>query len=94
MGVGKGAEQGILIKNAESLQKVHKVTTVVFDKTGTITQGKPTLAEYIGKDKHTDLQILASLEKQSEHPLAEAIVQSAKEEGITLQTVSSFEIIE
>ncbi len=93
VGVGKWAEQGILIKNAESLQKMHKVTTVIFDKTGTITKGKPELVDYIGKNRSDDLQILASLEKQSEHPLAEAIVNSASKENIQLQNVSSFKMI-
>lgn len=92
--VGKWAEQGILIKNAESLQKMHKVTTVIFDKTGTITKGKPELVDYIWKDRANDLQILASLEKQSEHPLAEAIVNSASKENIQIQNVSSFKMIE
>lgn len=94
VGVGKGAEQGILIKNAESLQKMHKVTTVVFDKTWTITKGMPELVDYIGQHRNDDLAVLASLEKQSEHPLAEAIVQKAKEEHMELQSVSSFSMIE
>lgn len=94
VGVGKWAEQGILIKNAESLQKMHKVTTVVFDKTGTITKGKPELVDYIGNYRANDLQILASLEKQSEHPLAEAIMNSASKENMQLQEVSSFKMIE
>lgn len=94
VGVGKWAEQGILIKNAESLQKMHKVTTVIFDKTGTITKGKPELVDYIWKDRANDLQILGSLEKQSEHPLAEAIVNSTSKENIQLQEVSSFKMIE
>lgn len=92
--VGKWAEYWILIKNAESLQKMHKVNLVIFDKTGTITKGKPELADYIGKNRKEDLQILASLEKQSEHPLAEAIVNSANKENIEFQQVSSFKMIE
>jgi Cu+-exporting ATPase len=72
---------------------MHKVTTVIFDKTGTITKGKPELVDYIGKNRSDDLQILASLEKQSEHPLAEAIVNSASKENIQLQNVSSFKMI-
>ncbi len=94
VGVGKGAEQGILIKNAESLQKIYKVTTVIFDKTGTITKGKPELVDYLWTNREEDLQLLASLEKQSEHPLAEAIVESAAKEHIQLQKVSSFSMIE
>ncbi len=69
------------------------MTTVIFDKTGTITKGKPELVDYIGKNRSDDLQILASLEKQSEHPLAEAIVNSASKENIQLQNVSSFKMI-
>ena len=83
-----------MIKNAESLQKIHKVTTVVFDKTGTITKGEPTLVDYIGEDRSGDLQILASLEKLSEHPLADAIVKKAEQEKLSFLSVSSFEIIE
>lgn len=94
VGVGKGAEQGILIKNAESLQKIYKVTTVIFDKTGTITKGKPALVDYLWTNREEDLQLLASLEKQSEHPLAEAIVESATKENIELHSVSSFSMIE
>lgn len=92
--VGKWAEQGILIKNAESLQKIQTITTVVFDKTGTITKWKPELVDYIGHDRGADLQILASLEKLSEHPLAEAITTKAQEEGIWHESVSNFQIIE
>lgn len=102
VGVGKGAEHGILIKNAESLQKLQKVDTVVFDKTGTITKGKPELVDYIWNDKHSDLRLLASLEKQSEHPLAQAIVdayQKNKKSDWTqvdtpLLQVSDFKILE
>ena len=90
VGVGKGAEKGILIKNAESLQKLSTVTTVVFDKTGTITKGKPELVDYIGDNRSSNLQILASLEKQSEHPLATAIVEKSQEENIPLLPVTDF----
>ena len=92
--VGKWAENGILIKNAESLEKIHKMDTVVFDKTGTITYGKPELVDYIGNNRVQDMQILASLETLSEHPLAEAITKKAKEENIVFQSVEQFEIIE
>ncbi len=91
--VGKWAEHGILIKNAESLQKVLKVTTVVFDKTGTITKGKPELVDYSGENKTNDLAILASLESKSEHPIALAIVNAANSAWIPMQTVSWFETI-
>lgn len=90
VGVGKWAEKGILIKNAESLQKLSTVTTVVFDKTGTITKGKPELVDYIGGNQSSNLQILASLEKQSEHPLATAIVEKSQEENIPLLPVTDF----
>lgn len=90
VGVGKGAENGILIKNAESLQKLSMITTIVFDKTGTITKGKPELVDYIGHDRSHDLSILASLEKQSEHPLADAIIKKATEESISLIPVADF----
>ena len=90
VGVGKGAEKGILIKNAESLQKLSTVTTVVFDKTGTITKGKPELVDYIGDNRSSNLQILASLEKQSEHPLADAIVEKSIQENIQLLPVTDF----
>ncbi|MFZ2255164.1 MAG: HAD family hydrolase [Patescibacteria group bacterium] len=78
------------MKNAESLQKLSTVTTVVFDKTGTITKGKPELVDYIGDNRSSNLQILASLEKQSEHPLATAIVEKSQEENIRLLPVSEF----
>ena len=94
VGVGKGAQHGILIKNAESLQKINKITTVVFDKTGTITKGKPELVDYIGENRNDNLKLLASLEKLSEHPLAEAIINKAKEENISFEEVSEFKIIE
>lgn len=93
VGVGKWAEQGILIKNAESLQKIHNVTTVVFDKTWTITKGEPELVDYIGTERAKDLQIVASLEKQSEHPLAQAIVKKAAEEKIPVQSVTDFSML-
>lgn len=90
VGVGKWAENGILIKNAESLQKLSIITTIVFDKTGTITKWKPELVDYVGNDRFHDLSILASLEKQSEHPLADAVVQKATEENIPLISVTDF----
>lgn len=68
--------------------------TVVFDKTGTITYGKPELVDYVGNKRVQDMQILASLETLSEHPLAEAITKKAKEENIVFQSVEQFEIIE
>ncbi len=86
---GKGAQNGILIKSAESLELLHKIDTVVLDKTGTITEGKPQVIEIITKiDENKLLQIAASLEKLSEHPLAEAIMKKA--DGVELLEVEEF----
>jgi Cu+-exporting ATPase len=87
VGSGRGAELGILIKNGESLQRVSQVNTILLDKTGTITQGKPTVTESIVADaRHsTDVLRLAALAEQgSEHPLGQAIVQAACEQGLDL----------
>jgi Cu+-exporting ATPase len=97
VGVGKGAKEGILIKDAATLEKLHKVTAVVVDKTGTITKGKPTLVDIqnLGDKKDEELvSILASLEKKSEHPIAHAIVNYAQEKSIATQEVTNFEAIE
>jgi P-type Cu+ transporter len=97
VGVGKGAKEGILIKDAATLEKLHKVNTVVVDKTGTITKGKPTLVDIQNLSNKKDdeiLSILASIEKKSEHPIAHAIVNYAQEKNIALEEVSSFENIE
>ena len=99
VGTGKGAENGILIKNAESLEKLHKVNIIVTDKTGTITKGEPevtdifTVSEKL-KSNNAALEILASLEKSSEHPIAKAILSKALSENIELLKVTDFEIIE
>lgn len=92
VGVGKGALNGILIKNAEVLEKLHKVTTLVIDKTGTITTGKPEVVSFqtFGMPEEKAAQIIASLEKNSEHPLAQSIVQYGKKLQVTLQKVSDF----
>lgn len=85
--VGKGAQYGILIKNAESLQKLHKIKTVVFDKTGTITKGKPEVVNVWWDEKHI-LDIAYSLEKNSEHPLAQSVVNYAiSKGGVAVDTV-------
>ena len=92
VGTGKGAQNGILIKNAESLETLHLVDTVVLDKTGTITEGKPKVTDILVNninEKHL-LKIAASLEKNSEHPLAEAVVKKAKEEDQELEEVQEF----
>jgi Cu+-exporting ATPase len=97
VGVGKGAKEGILIKDAATLEKLHKVNTVVVDKTGTITIGKPTLVDIqnLSNLKNDDLiSILASLEKKSEHPIAHAVVNYAEEKNIPISDVSSFEGIQ
>jgi len=98
VGVGNGAENGILIKNAESLEKLKDATTVVMDKTGTITNGKPVLTDIVVFDSELSekslLQIAASIEIKSEHPLAHAIVKRSKKEGIRLLPVDHFKAIE
>ena len=97
VGVGKGAKEGILIKDAATLEKLHKVNTVVVDKTGTITKGKPTLVDIQNFSNLKDdelVSILASLEKKSEHPIAHAIVSYAQEKNISISDVSNFEGIQ
>ncbi len=93
VGIGKGAQNGILIKNAESLERFHKVDVIIFDKTGTITSGKPkvTFVEAFGIDKEKLIKLVASLEKRSEHPLANSIVEFATEQNIKLTEVEEFE---
>lgn len=91
VGTGKGAENGILIKSAESLEILHLVDTVVLDKTGTITKGKPVVTDIVTKlDEKEFLKLAGSLEKASEHPLAEAIIEKAQEEKIELSQVEDF----
>lgn len=93
VGTGRGAKMGILIKNGEVLEEVNDVKTVVFDKTGTITKGKPEVTDIIGDDKQV-LTIAAALEESSEHPLATAILDRAKTDEIPTATVSNFQAIE
>jgi len=96
VGVGKGAKEGILIKDAATLEKLHKVNVVVVDKTGTITKGRPELTSIQNhSDKKDDdiASILASLENKSEHPIAHAIVTHAKGKGLPIREVTGFEII-
>lgn len=91
VGTGKGAENGILIKSAESLERLHLVDTVVFDKTGTITEGKPKVTDIVSNLPQKEfLKIAGSLEKNSEHPLAEAVLEKVKEESIELLEVTGF----
>lgn len=96
VGTEKGAEYGVLIKDAESLEKAHKTTTIVLDKTGTITEGKPKVTDIIVLSTFSEddlLAITASVEKASEHPLGEAIVQGAKEKKLPLVEPEEFEAI-
>ncbi|WP_278244300.1 copper-translocating P-type ATPase [Caldisalinibacter kiritimatiensis] len=95
VGTGKGAENGILIKGGEYLEKAHSIDTIVFDKTGTITKGEPEVTDIISfaKDEDTVLTLAASAEKGSEHPLGEAIVKRAKEKEIEFKEIENFEAI-
>lgn len=94
VGTGKGAEQGILIKSAESLELLHLVDTVILDKTGTVTVGKPKVTNIISLIEEKQLlQIASSLEKNSEHPLAESIIEKAEESQIELFEVKEFSAI-
>lgn len=93
VGTGKGAENGILIKGGEALETAHKINTIVFDKTGTITEGKPTVTDVLTTGKLNNdylLQLTASAEKGSEHPLGQAIVNGAKDKGLDLLFVEDF----
>jgi len=96
VGVGKAAEAGVLIRNGEALQTTSKITTMILDKTGTITLGSPKVTDVVvtgGESKESVLQLVASLESGSEHPLAMSIVESAKEQGVSLLEVSDFHAI-
>lgn len=93
---GRGAQEGVLIKDAEALERFSKVDTLIVDKTGTLTEGKPRLTGTValeGIDENRLLAVAASLERGSEHPLAEAIVAGAEERGIVLSEVTSFDAI-
>ena len=95
VGTGKGAENGILIKSAEALEIAHQVKTVVMDKTGTITEGKPRVTDIVTKgiSDNEMLKIAASAEKSSEHPLADAVVEEAKNRNLDLYNVQHFEAL-
>ena len=95
VGTGKGAENGVLIKGGEALEITHKVDTIVFDKTGTITEGKPVVTDIISKEMNKEelLSIAASAEKGSEHPLGEAIIKFAEEKNIKLKEIKNFNAI-
>jgi Cu+-exporting ATPase len=93
VGVGRGAQEGILVKNAEALEGLEKVTVLVVDKTGTLTEGKSKLMDVRptdGLDAREFLRLIASLEQNSEHPLAAAIVRGARDQGIALEAVQAF----
>lgn len=94
VGVGKGAQGGVLIKNAESLERMEKVDTLVVDKTGTLTEGKPTVTKIVAAEGFAEdelLSLAASLEQGSEHPLAHAIVMAAKDKGLDLAKADDFD---
>lgn len=96
VGTGKGAENGILIKGGEYLEKAHKLEAVVFDKTGTLTKGEPSVTDIVALSPYTEDQVLgfsASAESGSEHPLGEAIVRAAKDRRLTIPRLESFEAI-
>jgi P-type Cu+ transporter len=93
---GRGAQAGVLIKNAEALERFEKIDTLIVDKTGTLTEGKPRLVAVLPKANHDEAEVLrlaASLERGSEHPLAEAIVRGAEERGISMAKAKDFEAV-
>jgi Cu+-exporting ATPase len=96
VGTGRGAQGGILIRNAEALEHMEKIDTLVVDKTGTLTEGRPRLTTVVAAEGTTEghvLQVAASLERGSEHPLAAAILQGAKDRGVALLTVEGFNAV-
>jgi len=93
LGVGKGAENGILIKNSAVLEVVKNIDTVVFDKTGTLTKGNLEVTDIVAKDRNYVLEVAAIAEKRSEHPIGEAIVKKAESEGIAVSEPISFEAL-
>jgi Cu+-exporting ATPase len=93
VGTGRGAEDGVLVKNAAALERLHRVDTIVFDKTGTLTVGRPAVTDVIAMPGATEEEILAlaaAAEQGSEHPLGEAIIARAKERGVALPPISEF----
>src|SRR5690606_11259661 len=97
VGIGKGASSGVLIKNAESLEKMNSIDVVVIDKTGTVTEGRPSVEKIVSTDSNFTnddvLQKIASLNSSSEHPLAAATIKYAKEKGTSILPVSNFEAV-
>ncbi|MFQ5693130.1 MAG: heavy metal translocating P-type ATPase, partial [Nitrospinota bacterium] len=96
VGTGRGAENGVLIRNAEALETAHRIGFIVFDKTGTLTRGEPALTDVVpvnGFEEARVLQLAASAERGSEHPLGEAIVRGARERGLTLDEARDFRAV-
>jgi Cu+-exporting ATPase len=96
VGTAKGAQNGILIKGGEYLETAHKLRAIVFDKTGTLTKGKPSVTDVIVSGQHTEeevLQLAASVEKGSEHPLGRAVIEAAEKKGINISDVRSFKAV-
>lgn len=96
VGVGKGAQEGVLIKDAESLEKMNKVDILIIDKTGTVTEGKPSVEKIVSISSYSEnelIQFVASVNKQSEHPLAEATVRFAKEKSVDFLEIADFDSI-
>ncbi len=96
VGTGKGAEYGVLIRSAGALERFYKVNTVLLDKTGTLTEGRPRVTDVIAGDSYSENEVLrlaASVEHDSEHPLAEAVVKAAEEKGLSLAKISNFKAI-
>ncbi|HEY5624222.1 MAG TPA: heavy metal translocating P-type ATPase [Gammaproteobacteria bacterium] len=94
VGVGRGAQEGVLIKDAAALERLEKITTIVVDKTGTLTEGKPSLRRVIAAEGFEETQVLglvAAIESSSEHPLGRAIVDGARERGVEIDQAASFE---
>ncbi len=94
VGTGRGAHAGVLIKNAEALEILEKVDTLVVDKTGTLTEGKPRVVSVVAALEQSDdelLRLVASVEQGSEHPLGAAVLSAAKERGLALAAVQSFQ---
>ncbi len=96
VGVGRGAKAGVLIKTAEALETLAKTTTIAFDKTGTLTEGRPTLTDVVtagGFDEQELLRLAAAVERPSQHPLAEAVVRGAQEQGLDVPDVADFDSV-
>jgi len=96
VGTGRGAQGGVLIRNAEALERMEKIDTLVVDKTGTLTEGKPRLTQVVAAEGITEehvLQVAASLERGSEHPLAAALLEGARDRGIALLSVEGFNAV-